>query len=340
MKASIHAVAVLLIATVTLTLCATASATSTVTVYIMDPANSANGAYGQTSGGEWVGQIPIKITSGSTTTKTLSYCMNPEKSINIGSSYSATLSPAADSKEWKAVSYVLSWNNPTNNNEASAAQIAIWRLLNQTRGTSYTRPSWLTSSLDNAGNTLATTAYGRDVVRQGDTLAWISPITSNMSAIQANPNQTLTFIARLTDSSGTGRGNVKILFNATLNTAAQSKALNSTYLSATTVYTDTQGYAQVTVTVPADAKLDASIAVQASTKSVWPQRYIDISTCSAQDLIGVSDSLQLTVSTNVCIYGFITVLPESPIGPLAAAGAFGAGFVIWAKTKKPKTNHN
>lgn len=302
----------------------------------MDPTNTANGGLGQTSNGYWVGQIPIQITSGTTTTQAQSYCMNFDRDISIGGTYSATLASAVDSTEWKAVSYLLTWNNPTTNSEASANAVAVWRLLNQTRGTPYFRESWLSSSIDNAGNTLATAAYGKDVVRQGDTLAWVSPITGNMSSIQGAPNQTYTFIARLTTANGDGRANVKILFNATLTTGSQTLLLNSTYVSASSVFTDSQGYAQVQVTVPSDANLGSMISVSASTKSIWPQRYIDVSTSSVQDLLGIGEALQLTVQTHVSIYGFITVLPESPIGPIAALGGFGAGFVVWVKIKKPK----
>lgn len=335
-QSSVQALTVLLIAVSAFAVIATVSATATVSVYIMDPTNSANGSLGQTSNSHWVGQIPIKITSGPTTTQTQSYCMNFDRDITIGGTYSATLASAADNTEWKAVSYLLTWNNPATNSDASANAVAIWRLLNQTRGTTYYRQSWLSTSIDNAGNQLATAAYGKDVARQGDTLAWVSPITGNMSSIQGAPNQTYTFIAKLTTSNGAARPNVKILFNATLTTNGQTMLLNSPYISASSAYTDSQGYAQVQITVPSDANLGAMVSVSASTKGVWPQRYIDVTTSSAQDLIGIGETMQLTVQTHVSIYGFITVLPESPIGPIAAIGGFGAGFVVWVKIKKPK----
>lgn len=314
-QASIRTLTAILTITAALSLFATAAATSTVSVYVMDPYNSANGGLGQTSNSYWVGQIPIRVTSGATTSQTLSYCMNADREINIGSTYTATLATVTDNAEWRAVSYVLTWNNPTSNSEASAAQVAVWRLLNQTRGTNYVRPSWLTTTLDNAGNTLANVAYGKDVIHQGDTLAWISPITGNLSAVQGEPGQTYTFVSRLTDANGAGRANVKMLFNATLNSGSQTQALNSTYVSAVSGYTDSQGNAQATVTVPQDATIGTTISIKASTKSIWPQRYIDISSTSTQDLLGTGETLQLTVSTNVCVYGFITVLPESPSGP-------------------------
>jgi len=144
----------------------------------------------------------------------------------------------------------------------------------------------------------------------------------------------VTFIAQLANAVGSPRANVKILFNATLNTGSQSTLLNSTYASAASTYTDNQGHAQVSIIVPSDTPLGATIAVEGATQSIWPQRYIDVSNPATQDLIGIGETFNLTVSTNVCILGFITVLPESPVGPIAAIGAFGAGFMVWAKIKK------
>ena len=333
-KASIYPLSLLLAVTIAISAFTTVGATSTVSVYIMDPNNPANGGEGLQSSGYWVGQIPIQITGGSTVFQTLGYCMNFDLSINIGGTYSANLAAATDSAEWRAVSYLLTWNNPATNNEAAASQVAVWRLLNQTRGTNYFRESWLSIDIDNAGSALATAAWGKDVVRQGDIFTWVSPITANMSTTQAIPGQTVTFIAQLTDSVGAPRANVKVLFNATLNTGSQSTLLNSTYVSAASTYTDNQGHAQVSVRVPSDTALGATIAVEGATQSIWPQRYIDVTNPSTQDLIGVGDTFQLTLSTNVCLLGFITVLPESPIGPIAAIGAFGAGFVVWTKMKK------
>ena len=328
----------MLLACTALALSATVRASDpAVSVYIMDPTNPANGGKGLISGGYWIGEIPITITNGSSPSfQTVGYCIDFDRVIYIGGTYPATIASVSDNAEWRAVSYLLSWNLPTDNSAAAADQVAIWRLLNQTRGTNYYRESWLDQNIDNAGNAVATQAYGKDVVRQGDQFTWVTPITSNMSAIQANAGQTVNFTAQLTTSTGTPRPNVRVLFNATLSVGGESQLLNSTYVTPQEAFTDSQGMVQVSVTVPSDTLLGATIAVEASTQSIWPQRYIDVSDPSTQDLIGMGNTFQLTLSTNVSIFGFIQVLPESPIGTLAAFGAVGVGFVVWVKFRKPK----
>lgn len=318
---------------VLVSLFAGAVAQSTVSVYIMDPANSANGGKGLTSAGHWVGQIPLKITSGATVRQTLGYCMNFDRSITIGSTYTASLSAATDNAAWRAVSYILTWNTPGSNNEAAAAQVAVWRLLNS----NYVRESWLDVNIDNAGATLAATALGKDVARQGDSLSWVSPITGNLSSVQASPGQTLVFVMQLKASNGQPRANVKVQFSATLNSGGVQSQLGSPYVSASSAFTDSQGKAQVSITVPASSQPGATVTVEAQTHGVWPQKYIDVSTPQTQDLVGVGDAFQLSVSTNICIYGFITVLPESPVGPLAVfGGGVAAGGAVWVKAKKQK----
>ena len=331
-KAVLTSVTLMLIASAAL--CATVKADTSVSVYIMDPYNPVNGGLGLSSGGYWVGQIPIRITAGSATTQTLSYCINFDRTINIGSTYPATITPASDTAEWRAVSYVLTWNNPVTNSEGAAAQVAVWRLLNQTRGTDYYREPWLDVVIDNAGNAVATEAWGKDVARQGDQFMWVSPTSTNMSAVQAAPGQTLTFVAQLTDSVGSPRSHVQVLFNATLNTGSQDLLLNSTYVSASSVFTDSNGQAQVAVTVPMDTPVGATIAVEGATAGIWPQRYIDVGSPSTQDLLGLGETFQLTLKTNLCIYAFITVLPESPIGPFAAIGAVAAATFAYIKIKQ------
>jgi len=80
-------------------LCAAVKADTAISVYIMDPNNPANGGKGLTSGGYWVGQIPIRITAGSSITQTLSYCINFDRAINIGSTYAATVTPVSETDE-------------------------------------------------------------------------------------------------------------------------------------------------------------------------------------------------------------------------------------------------
>jgi hypothetical protein len=332
-KSSITIITVILMAS--MALCSTVKADTAVSVYIMDPTNPANGGKGLSSGGYWVGQIPITITAGSST-QTLSYCINFDRGLSVGSTYSATIAPAADTAEWRSVSYVLTWNSPTTNSEAAADQVAVWRLLNQTRGTDYFRESWLDAAIDSAGNAVANQAVGKDVVRQGDLFSWVSPSATNMSAVQANPGQTLTFVSLLTSSAGTPRANVNVLYNATLTSGSTVTLLNSTYVSASSVLTDSNGRTQITVKVPADTAPGATIAVEAATKGVWPQHYIDLANPSTQNLLGMGDAFQLTLKTNLCIYAFITVLPESPVGPIMAIGAVGAGFAAYVKVKQKR----
>jgi len=223
---------------------------------------------------------------------------------------------------------VLIWNNPATNSEGAGAQVAVWRLLNQTRGTDYFREPWLDVAIDNAGDAAATEAWGKDVAREGDLFTWVSPTSSNMSAVQAVPGQTLTFIAQLTDSANAPRPNVQV----------QNILLNSTYVSTVSAFTDVNGQVRVDVTVPMDSPVGATIAVEGATQGVWPQRYIDLSDPATQNLLGLGETFQLTLKTNLCIYAFITVLPESPIGPFAAIGAVGAATFVYVKVKRHRKN--
>ena len=157
-----------------------------------------------------------------------------------------------------------------------------------------------------------------------------------MSAVQANPGNTITFKAQLTNSDGTPRANVRILFNAILNPSGSNTLLNSTYVNPTETFTDSQGIAQVNVRVPSDTLLGATIEVKASTKSMWPQKYVDVTDACNQDLLGIDTAFELTLSTNVCILGYIMVLPESALGALSAFTAFAAAFILWSKFKHPK----
>jgi len=102
-------------------------------------------------------------------------------------------------------------------------------------------------------------------------------------------------------------------------------------------FADSNGNAQVSVTVPSDAALGSTIQVQASTQSVWPQEYLDLTNNnpSLQNIIGIGPALCLTVSTSISITGFIMVTPESAIGALSMIAAFAAAFLIYTKLKRP-----
>ena len=218
-------------------LSATVYADTTVSVYIMNPFVSSNGAKGLSSGGYWAGEIPVKITGSRPAHQTVAYCIDFDKLIYIGGTYPATLNPVADTTEWRAVSYLLTWDYPTTNNEAAIDQVAIWRLLNATRGTPYIRESWLDTTIDNAGSALAGTAYGKDVVRETDIFNWISPISSNGSTTTARPGDIITFTAQLKSSSNVPRANVRVLFSASLIVGGSKTPLDSTYVIPTMTHT-------------------------------------------------------------------------------------------------------
>ncbi|MCW4018574.1 MAG: hypothetical protein NWF00_07870 [Candidatus Bathyarchaeota archaeon] len=322
----------LLLAVLAVTLSATAYADTTYSVYIMDPNNSANGAKGVSSSGYWVGQIPIRITSGTQTFQTTSYCMEHGKVVHIGSTYTASLTPATDTATWRAVSYILSWHEPTDDTTAAVDQVAIWKLIDP----SYTRDSWLDINIYNTGIALAASANGHDMVRQDDQFNWLSPITSNGASIQGSPGQTVVFTAQLTNSGGTPRPNVKVQFTVTLNNEGSSIPLGAPYVTPAEDFTDSQGRVHVSVTVPEDTPLGSTIQVQACTRSVWSQRYVDLTNPDNQDLIAMGEPFGLTMSTNICILGYITVVPESALGALSALAAFAAAFIIWKRTHHTK----
>jgi hypothetical protein len=202
------------------------------------------------------------------------------------------------------------------------------------------REPWLDVNIDNAGAAIAAAVNGKDVVRQGDVFSWISPITHNGESVQGNPGQMIAFTAQLKSSAGVPRPNVKVQFAVTLNTGSSSMQLNSTYVVPTQAFTDSSGMVQVRVTVPADAPLGSTIQVQAATHSIWPQRYVDLTDPSNQDLIAIGSTFELTMTTDVVILGCITVVPESALGALSAVLAFAASFVVWIKVLKPKIHNN
>jgi hypothetical protein len=300
-----------------------------VSVHIRNPLDSGNGAKGVVSGSYWVGEIPITVTN-SPPQQTEAYCINFDRTINVGSTYPAGLAAVTDTAEWRAVSYILTWYHPpADGNAAAVNQVAIWRLLNSTRDYAYYKALWLTEDLDNAGNDLANEVKDKDVVRQGDVFQWIEPVTTNQSALMGNPGETITFKAELKDTHGTPRPGVKVIFNATLR--PDNVELNPTYISPSVTHTDSNGIAEVTVQVPEDIQNGESIEVKASTKSVWPQLYLDLNEEARQDLIGIGTTFELTVSTNVCVLAYITMIPEVPLGTLTAGAACAFAFVFWKK---------
>jgi hypothetical protein len=307
-----------------------------VSVYIRNPLNSSNGAKGVVSDSCWVGEIPITVSNSTVAAQqTKAYCVNFDKTVYAGSTYSSQATAVIDSAEWRAVSYLLSWYHPpADGNAAAANQVAIWRLLNSTRGYSYFKEPWLTTTLDNAGSALADEVLNKDVVRQGDVFRWIEPVTTNQSALRGDLGEAITFKAKLTDASGTPRPSVKIVFSAVLR--PDNVELDSAHVYPAVTHTDSDGIAAVTVKVPETIQNGESIEVKASTKSVWPQLYLDLDDERRQDLIGIGTTFELTVSTNVCVLAYITVIPEVPLGTLTAGAACAFAFVFWKKSGRLK----
>ena len=294
-----------------------------VTVTIGYPSNP--GDLGITSGSYWIGQFPVTITNGATVSSGEAYCENYLGTLYEGHTYSANIVAVPDTATWRAVSYILSWYAPTDNNGAAIDQVAIWSLLDNYNPSYFSLPSSITTAAAN----LAGIASGKDVARQGDQLTWISPSTGSISA---NPGQTVTFRVQLTAP----RQSVQIDFSAILQPpSGPSQTLSSTYVNSMQAFTDSSGIAQVSVTVPSDAPLGSTIQVQASTQYVWPQKYLDLtsSDSSLQNIIGIGPALDLTVSCHIYVLGYIMVVPESAYGALSALVAFAAAFIIYSKLK-------
>ena len=313
---------VLLLALVSLTVYADVQ----LSVTIKDPTAASNGAKGVVSGGYWVGEIPITVSNSTVSQQqTKAYCMNYDKTLNIGSTYPSKAAPVTDNAAWRAISYILTWSNPpTDNNAAAANQVAIWKLLTST----YVKPSWLPQSINDAGTSLANTASGKDVVRQGDDLTWIAPKTGDNIAVTGLPGDIVNMKVKLTSASGP-RANVKIIFSATR--LPDNTPLGSPYLNPNEAFTNSNGEAAVSITLPSNMKNGETIQVKASTKSVWPQLYLDLNDNDRQDLIGIDTAFQLTINTNVCVLANISIIPEVPLGTLTAGAACAFAFVFYIK---------
>jgi hypothetical protein len=302
-----------------------------VSVYVQNPLSSTNGAQGVISDRHWVGEIPVTVSNTSEPAQqTKAYCMNFDKTVYAGSTYSSQATAVMDTADWRAVSYILTWYNPPADSGAAAAnQVAIWRLLNNTRGYDYYKEPWLSPTLDSAGNALAEEVKDKDVVRQDDVFQWIEPVTTNQSALVGDPGDVITFKAKLTDAYGAPRPGVRIIFTAVLR--PDDVELDSANLCPAVTHTDNNGIAEVSVTVPTDMKNGESIEVKASTQSVWPRLYLDLDDERRQDLVGIGTTFELTVSTNVCVLASILVIPEVPLGTLTAGVACAFAFVYWKK---------
>ena len=304
--------------------------------------NSSNslGVPSSNGNGYWIGQFPITIDTGTQTTTGQVYCMTSSGTVYEGASYQATeaLVPTG-SPTWQEISYILTWNAPTTGDEAAIDQVAIWELLGQ--NPTGTPPQYSDFTLDQSIITQATNLVssdsGMNVALQGDKLTWLSPFSGLSGSTPANPGETIPFQVQLSDSSGDVKSNVQIDFTASITPAGSSLStpLDSSFVSPTLAYTDDDGIAHVSVTVPPDAPYGSTVTVTASTQSVWPVEYLDLTTQNpgTQNLIGVSPALSLTTSYSIHISGTIFVLPESAWGGLSALVACAASFIIYYKVK-------
>jgi hypothetical protein len=179
-----------------------------VNVTIGYPSNS-NGDLGITSGSYWIGQFPISVSSGGTSYPDNAYCLNYDSTINEGSTYQANIASVNDTTQWRAISYILSWYAPTDNNGAAIDQVAIWRLIGNYNPAEFNLPS----TIEDNATALAALAAGKDVARQGDQLTWALPSTGNTTTAEG---QTVVYQTLLRNSTGAPRANVQINFNATL----------------------------------------------------------------------------------------------------------------------------
>jgi len=304
----------------------------TIQIQVGSPSNS-NGDLGIiTSSGYWIGEFPITTNPGTPEAATgEAYCMTPAGTIYEGAIYQATGEPVADNSTWQEISYILSWNTPTTNNEAAIDQVAIWMLLGQNPPyTDFNLDSSITSAAASLVSSV-TAGGGLNVALQGDQLEWISPFIGTEGSINttiAEPGQTLTFKIQLTDSALNALNipNVQIDFNA--------------FGSTTPEYTNSNGIATYQVTVPQNTPDGSQITITASTQSVWPTEYLYLTgqpnQGGTQNLIGFGPSLGLTQLYNVDVLGVINVLPETAYGALSALVACVAAFMIYYKLK-PQT---
>jgi len=280
------------------------------------------------SGSYWIGEFPITINPGSAQQTGEVYCLTPAGTVYEGQTYNnVNVATVPDTQTWEAISYILTWDPPTDGTSAAVDQVAIWDLIGQPGPyADFTLdPSILTSATN-----LAASVEGLNVAHQGDTLTWISPASGSASA---NPGETVTFQLQLTAP----RQNVQIDFTATLTPpTGPTTTLSSSDISPTQTLTDSNGQAEVTVTVPSNAQPGSTITVEASTMDVWPQEYLDLTTNNpgTQNLIGITPELDITSTATIAVSGYILVLPESAIGALSAIIAFAASFVVYYKLKE------
>ena len=273
-----------------------------VTVQIGTP-SSPNDLGITTPQGYWIGEFPITINANTGE----AYCLTPSGTVYEGSSYTADeVSVPTDNAIWQAISYVLSWNAPTDATSAAIDQVALWQLLGD-------NPPYadftLDSSITTPAATLAADARGKNTALPTDTLTWTSP---SSGAASVNPGYAVSFLVQLNSK----RAHVQIDFTATLTPSGGSPTpLPSADVSPSMAFTDSDGRAQVSVTVPSDAPVGSAITVTAHTQSVWPTEFLDLINYNsgAQNLMGVGPALDLTTSSSASVSQSLTVFAPNTI---------------------------
>ena len=186
---------------------------------------------------------------------------------------------------------------------AAVDQVAIWELLGES-------PPYADFSLDSSitgpATTLAAAASGMNTALPGDLLAWTSP----KGAASVNPGDAESFLVQLILKSP----NVQIDFSATLSPPGGSPTpLPSADVSPSMAFTDSEGMAQVNVTVPSNAPVGSALTVTAYTQSIWPTEFLYLLNYNsgAQNLLGVGPALNLTTSSNASVSKSLTV--QAPV---------------------------
>ena len=263
-----------------------------------------------------VRSTPLGNTPGGETT--LAYCIDYDGPIYIGTEYPVTLKPADDTQNWRKIAYILTWYHPPEDDDAGVCiQGAIWKILDNFI------PNFIPNEYHTGINTLVDEAASKDVIREDDQFEWISPKPGNNTHLVADPGETIALQARITDSNGDGRSGVKVVFSLE----------GGGSLNRDVGWTDTDGVVEVEVTVPDHV---ADVKVKASTKGVWPQKYLDLPD-NKQNLIGIDTTYQLTVSTKLWIFAFIHVVPEIPLGTLAVVTTCLSALTIRKRRLRPKS---